>query len=162
MAKLSKQIQTFVVQRLACFDTPSEVAAAVSEEFGVEVQRMQVHRYDPTKAAGHQLSRDLTELFHKTRDRFIDDTSEIAVSHKAVRLRMLEKMIRKADSLKNYALAAQLLEQAAKECGGLYTNFRKVAPTDPSGDKPWEAVSEEHIDARIEELAAKYGYEAAN
>ena len=37
--ELPDEVKAFVVQALACFDTPSEVAKAVKEEFGLVVSR---------------------------------------------------------------------------------------------------------------------------
>ncbi len=124
---LSDEVKTFVVQALACFDTPSEVAKAVKVEFSVEISRQAVEAYDPTKRAGKGLSQGYREIFEATRKTFLEDTADIAVSHRAVRLRTLQRMATQAEGMRNYALAAQLLEQAAKECGNAYTNRRELS-----------------------------------
>lgn len=155
MARLTAEHKTFIVQRLACFDTPSVVAQAVKDEYGIELARQHVEQYDPTKRAGRQLGKKLTELFEATRKQFIDDTSEIAISHKAVRLRRLQRMADKAELVGNIPLAAQLLEQAAKEAGDSYSNLRKIAPTDPTGEKPYREMTEDELDRRIAELSEK-------
>lgn len=157
MAKLTEQQKTFIVQRLACYDTPTAVVEAVKEEFGLELTRQWVHQYDPTKVAGRQLSKKFVELFNETREAFKASTADIAVSHKSVRLRRLERMADKAEAMRNYALAAQLLEQIAKEMGDHYTNLRKVAPTDPTGERPYQGMTEEELDKRIRELSSKVG-----
>lgn len=41
-AKLSVEAKTFIVQSLACFDSPSTVAAAVKKELGLDVSRQLV------------------------------------------------------------------------------------------------------------------------
>ena len=46
MAALNSEVKGFIVQALACFDTPSQVAAAVREEFGIEVTRQQCEAQD--------------------------------------------------------------------------------------------------------------------
>jgi hypothetical protein len=46
---------------------------------------------------------------------------------------MLDRMANRAESIKNYALTAQLIEQAAKECGDAYTNKLKVETTGRDG-----------------------------
>lgn len=53
MATLTDDVKAFIVQALACFDTPSQVVDAVREGFGTEVSRMQVQSYDPTKKAAY-------------------------------------------------------------------------------------------------------------
>lgn len=49
MAALNGEVKAFIVQALACFDTPSQVAEQVKKEFGLEVSRQQVESHDPTK-----------------------------------------------------------------------------------------------------------------
>jgi hypothetical protein len=44
-----------------------------------------------------------------------------------VRLRLLDEMIAAAMEKRNFKLAAELLEQVAKECGNAYTNLRLLA-----------------------------------
>jgi hypothetical protein len=130
---LSDDAKRFVVQQLAMFETPSEVARSVKEEFGIEVSRQAVEAYDPGKRAGAALSQEFRELFAATRETFIADTASIAVTHKAVRLRTLGKLIDTAVSRGNAVLAANLLEQVAKECGDAFTNKRQVEATGKDG-----------------------------
>jgi hypothetical protein len=51
MAALRSEVKAFIVQALACFDTPSQVVEAVLKEFNVVVTRQQCESHDPTKAA---------------------------------------------------------------------------------------------------------------
>jgi hypothetical protein len=133
MATLSGEVKTYIVMQLACFDTPSVVADAVKDEFGIVVTRQQVEGYDPTKKSGEALAKRWKDLFHATREKFKADVSAIPISHKSVRLRALQRMAAKAEHMKNLPLAAQLLEQAAKEVGEAYTNRQKVEHTSPDG-----------------------------
>lgn len=124
--KLSEGVKTFIVQSLACFDTPSVVVAAVKKEFGEEITRQAVEGYDPNKKAGTNLSDKWRALFDETRKTFLEDTAAIAISHRAVRLRALQRMAEKAETQGNMVLAANLLEQAAKEVGESFTNRREL------------------------------------
>jgi hypothetical protein len=126
VAKLEPKVKRYIVQALACFDTPSQVAAAVKEEFGIEMIRQHVATYDPTKVQGRDLSKELRVLFDETRKRFVEEVESIPVAQQSYRLRQLQRMTESALSRNNAALAAQLLEQAAKEVGGAYTNRREV------------------------------------
>lgn len=125
--KLTDDVRTFIVQALACFDTPAVVAAAVRKEFRVEIAPQSVEGYDPNKRAGRNLAKRWREIFKATREEFLKDTSKIAISHRAVRLRALQRMAEKAETIGNMALAAQLHEQAAKECGDAFTNKRQLS-----------------------------------
>jgi hypothetical protein len=122
MATLSNDVKAFIVQALACFDTPSQVAAAVKEEFGIEVSRQQCESHDPTKYAGRDLAKRWRVLFEDTRKRFREETADIPIANRAHRLRTLGRMAEKAENMRNLALTAQLLEQAAKEVGDVYVN----------------------------------------
>lgn len=133
MAALKDDVKAFIVQALACFDKPSQVAAAVKEEFKIEVPRQQVESYDPTKYAGRALNLKWRTLFEDTRKRFREETAEIGIANRAARLRALDRMADKAESKGNLPLAMQLIEQAAKEVGDIYVNRRLDAPRPPAG-----------------------------
>lgn len=127
MATLNEAAKRFIVQALACYDTPTQVSEAVKDEFGIEVPRNQVGQYDPTKASGAALAKKWRELFYETRERFRKEVAEIPVADQAYRLRQLHKMVNEAMRRKNIVLAASLLEQAAKESGGMFTNKRELS-----------------------------------
>lgn len=124
--KLTDAARTFVVQQLAMYDPPDMVAKAVKDEFGVTITRQAVQSYDPTKYAGRQLSKKWSDLFHATRKAHLDSAAEVGISHKTVRLRALQRMANKAETMGNLQLAAQLHEQAAKEMGNAFTNARVI------------------------------------
>lgn len=132
MAALSSEVKAFIVQALACFDTPSQVAEAVKREFSVEVSRQQVESHDPTKRCSKTLAKRWVEMFHDARKRFREETVEIPIANRAYRLRALGRMAEKAENMKNMTLTAQLLEQAAKEVGDVYVN-RRLEPEKPLG-----------------------------
>ncbi|RVO40792.1 DUF2280 domain-containing protein [Sinorhizobium meliloti] len=127
--KLSEEVKTFIVQSLACFDTPSIVVEAVRKEFGETITRQSVEGYDPTKKAGSNLAEKWKLLFEETRKTFLEDTATIAISHRAVRLRALQRMAEKAETQGNMVLAASLMKQAA-EVGNAYTNRRELTGKD--------------------------------
>lgn len=133
MATLKGEIKAFIVQSLACFDTPSQVVELVKKEFGLSITRQQVESHDPTKANGRGLAQKWVELFHETRKRFQTELSDIPIANKAYRLRALDRMMSRAEGMKNMALAASLMEQAAKEVGDAYSNKQKVEHTSPDG-----------------------------
>ena len=126
MAALVETVKLHIVQALACFDTPSQVAKAVKAEFGLEVSPQQCEAYDPNKRSGNRLSEKYRAIFEQTRKTFLNDTSLIGVSHKAVRLRTLQRLIERCESQGNISMTAQLLEQVAKEAGDSFTNKQKL------------------------------------
>ncbi len=131
MAALKDEVKRFIVQALACFDTPTQVVQAVKETFGVEVSRQQCEQYDPTKHAGRDLGVKWKAVFEDTRKRFREETAEIPIANRAFRLRAMNRFVEKAETMKNIGLAMQILEQAAKEVGDVYVNRnRKDEPDD--------------------------------
>lgn len=125
--KLDDDVKAFIVAQLACFDTPSTVVDAVKAEFGLTVSRQQVSAYDPGTKAAARLSEKWRGLFEATRKGFLEKAAELPIAHRSVRLRALQRMAAHAERVKNMALAAQLLEQAAKEVGDVYTNRRQLS-----------------------------------
>jgi hypothetical protein len=164
MAKIDDNVRRFVVQQLACYDTPTQVAEAVKEEFdGLVITRMQVASYDPTKHAAKGLAKKWRDLFTATRAKFLDDVSQIPIANQAARLRSLERLLRQAEKNRNAPLAAQLLEQAAKEVGGAYTDRRRIIG-DPNAPIPVQHagridVAHMHTlsDAELERIAGGSG-----
>lgn len=144
---LPEAVKIFIVQSVACFDEPSVVANAVKQEFGIVIPRQQVESHDPNKKAGKNLGKKMRAIFEETRKAFLEDTSQVAISHRAVRLRALNRMAAKAEERGNIALAAQLIEQAAKEVGNTYTNQRKHELTGKDGGPI------EHLQRPLKELS---------
>lgn len=133
MAALSTEVKAFIVQSLACYETPAKVIELVKENFKVVVTRQQVSAYDPANAMAKSLSQKWIDLFNTTRSRFQTEITDIPIANKAYRLRALDRMMTKAESMRNMALAASLMEQAAKEVGDAYSNKQKVEHTSPDG-----------------------------
>lgn len=131
MATLSLQIKRFIIQQLACFEPPSAVAEAVKAEFGVTITRQAVEHYDPTKGGeGKRLAGEHKELFEATRARFIREADVIGISHQVYRLAQLQRAADHAKSRNNWGLLLDVLERAAKEVGGAYTNKREHSGPD--------------------------------
>lgn len=147
MAALKNEVKGFIVQALACFDTPSQVVEQVKQEFGVEISRQLCESHDPTKRAGVNLAVKWVTLFHDTRKRFREETAEIPIANRAYRLRALGRMAEKAENMKNMALTAQLLEQAAKEVGDVYVN-RQTKNENPHDNLAPVRVQVDVVDAR--------------
>ncbi|QGM27376.1 DUF2280 domain-containing protein [Acinetobacter towneri] len=120
MATLKEPVKIFIVQSLACRDTPQEVAELVKQEFKISIDRVQVASYDPTKAAGKNLSKKFVELFHKTRADFDAGLIDIPIANKHYRLKQYQKQLER--NAKNTVMSLKILEQAAKDCGGQFTN----------------------------------------
>jgi hypothetical protein len=138
--KLNEDDKPFIVMWLACFKSPSEVAALVKEEFGVTMSRQAVEVYDPTKRAGRSLSEELKKLFEETRAAYIADVQAVPLAHQRYRLDVLQRLLDR-ELLKdapNKGLVLDIQERGAKESGGAYTNRREHTGRDGG---PIEAVA---------------------
>ncbi|MFA0998126.1 MULTISPECIES: DUF2280 domain-containing protein [Pseudomonas syringae group] len=93
MAVLRSEVKAFVVQALACFDTPSQVVAAVKTEFGIEITRQQCESHDPTKFAGQRLGKNWAELFHSARKRFREETTDIPIANRGSLIQALDEKL---------------------------------------------------------------------
>lgn len=130
MATLNSKHKRFIVERLACWDTPTEVQEAFREEFGIEVSRQQMWNYDASKEYSRgKMAKSLVALFDETREAFRSSTEGIPIAQKSYRLRRLDRVARLASQMKNHVLEMEALERAAKEVGEAYTNRRHVDHT---------------------------------
>lgn len=127
---IADEVKRFIINALAAFDSPSQVAAAVKEEFGVEVSRQAVEGHDPTKHAGRKLATKWRDLFEASRTGFIAEATQVPIAHRSTRLRALHRMAQAAERKGNFPLAAQLHKQAAEEMGNAYTNRRELTGKD--------------------------------
>lgn len=116
MAALKEPVKIFIVQSLACFETPQQVADSVEETYNIKIDRKQCHSYDPTKYAGRNLSKKLKDLFYETRKKFQENILDIPIANKAFRLKEIQNMY--DDAGKNKRIKQNLLKQAFQETDG--------------------------------------------
>jgi hypothetical protein len=125
VAKLTTEQKTWIVMRLARYEANAAVRKAFQETFKVEITYQQVDNYYPLRS-DYDGAKKWKALFDEQRARFLADVGSIGIANENYRLQMLHDMAEKAHARGNFALAGQLIEQAAKERGGLYTNRREV------------------------------------
>jgi hypothetical protein len=150
MATLKEPVKIYIVQALACRDTPQEVADMVKQEFGIQIERQQVAAYDPTKVRGKDLSKKFVDLFNETRKKFDEGLIDIPITNKHYRLKQYQKHLEK--HAKNTVLSMQILKQAAQDLGGQFTNRQEL--TGKNGE-PLMGISDAELDKRIAEAETK-------
>lgn len=153
MAALKEPVKIFIVQSLACRDTPQDVVESVKQEFDVVITRSQCQAYDPTKYSGRNLSKKFVELFESTRVRFDEGLIDTPIANKYYRLKQYQRQL---DRTRNVKTALKILEQAAKDIGGQFTNRQEITGKDGG---PLQTVNsdvpvpmEEYLKARREVL----------
>ena len=158
MAALKEPVKIFIVQALACRDTPQEVAEQVLQEFGVKVDRKQCQSYDPTKAAGKNLSKKFINLFNETREKFDAGLIDIPITQKYYRLKQYQKHLEK--NARNTVMSLNIMKQAAQDLGGQFTNKQEITgagggPLQSENVTPVTATDEQ-IRQAINELESEY------
>ena len=150
MAALSEPVKIFIVQALACRDTPQEVVTLVKQEYDIDVSRSQCQNYDPTKYSGRNLSKKFVDLFNETRKKFDEGLIDIPIANKHFRLRQYDKLL--AKNSKNAVMSLSILKQAAQDLGGQFTNRQEI--TGKNGE-PLMGISDAELDKRIAEAEIK-------
>lgn len=130
MARLSGDVITYVVTRLACYDRPVAIQTDVRTTFGIEMSLPQILYYDPEHSP--KLAKKWQRYHGKVRERFLNDTSSIPIAQKAYRLRTLQRLLEKDEVRGATALAGQHIRQAAEEMGGKFITMRVVG--DPADE----------------------------
>jgi hypothetical protein len=154
VASLTPTVQSFVVQQLAWYRTPAQVVEDVQQEYGVEVSRSQVQYYHPEKG-GRGPKEEWKEQFYDLREAIRKGRVDVAIGQEAWRLQQLMLIYRKLMHMGHYLGAAEILEQAAKDEGGKYTN--RMEHSGPGGapiEHSHDIDLSELTDEQIERLAA--------
>lgn len=125
VGRLSTSLRQRIMVLFAQFHTVKEVGDLIFAETGQRLSVATLCHYDPMKARAKP-SKRLLALYDQARDRHLSDLTTIGVAHQAHRLRVLDRMVNKAEHKDQFTVAAQLLKQAAEEMGGLLTNKRSV------------------------------------
>ena len=119
MRRLSEAIKRRIVEHLACYRTHAEVTDLIRDEFGVMISSRHVRAYDPTSfqfAASHRW----LDYYQTVRKRCAKEVGEIAIAHRAYRMRQLQRILDRAMDRGDYRQSLQTLEQAAMEMGNWY------------------------------------------
>lgn len=153
--RLTDVEKAFVVQELACFGSPKEVAETLMEECAVQLAPQNIERYDPNKRAGQNLAQKWRELFEHTRNAFLDHVEKaVPHAHKAVRIKKLARAADAFENGKNYYGMANMLERIAKEMGNVHTNRREFTGKDrgPIQVESVANMTDEQIDTELTRL----------
>lgn len=124
MTMLKESVKVFIVQSLACFESPQQVADAVKQNFNIEIERQQVAAYDPTKLTGKNLSQKYKDLFRQARTDFKANVEDIPIANTAFHFKALQQLY--DDWGKNKTMKQNVLRHAQ----GLIQTIHR---TDPSG-----------------------------
>ena len=120
--KLSLDAKTYIVRALACRERPTDILAHLQEHFDVSVDRKALSHYDPR--LNDKLDADLKKLYEKESSDFWAEKNFEPINSLNFRQRLRMELFEQAG--RNLKLKLEILEQAAKDEGGLYSNRREV------------------------------------
>ena len=149
MAELTDEQKHEIVELLACYRTTAAIIAHFQEVHGFEMNHKQVGIYDPTRryfAAGDKWR----EIFDERRKAYLESVSTVPIANQGYRLNVLNELLVKALANDKPGLAITLLEQAAKEVGGIMTNQREVRVDDNRRMKAIDMTPEDRRAAMAE------------
>lgn len=164
MAKLNDDQKSYLVTRFACFASPSEVIEELKTRWNLAATVEQVVYYNASILSGTKLAQKWKDLFQKMRSAYIADSQNVAIAHQSYRLRRMQQLLDSPSVAKNYVAVLNILEQAAKETGGFYSNKREISG--PGGAPiPVHQYTTEEVDELRKldpvELVARYKSEVA-
>jgi hypothetical protein len=122
--RLTEKQKRFVVEMLACHEPPLEVVKALKLEFKLDVTRQAVERYDPTTAAGQELSEKLKDYFWEVRQKWDEQAEQDLIGNIKHRLGVYRSILRRAVNRGDDRLALEVMKQTAQDKGGAFTNRR--------------------------------------
>ena len=119
MRRLPDAIKRRIVEHLACYQSHAEVVDLISGEFDVTLTPRHVRAYDPMSfqfAGSHRWM----DYYLIVRERCNKELGEVAIAHRAYRIRQLQRILDLAMERGEVRLALKILEQAAKEMGNWF------------------------------------------
>lgn len=149
MADLTDAQKIEIVSMLAAFRDVTTILEHFRLVHDLDLTHKQVGSYDPTRSY-YEAGDNYRDLFDAKRKAYIEDVATIPIANQGFRLNLLHEQAMQAIKDKKPALAAQLLEQAAKEVGGVLTNQREVKVDDNRRLKPSEMSAEDRKAALAE------------
>jgi len=129
MATLRDTERLKVVQRLAKYETPTEVAEWASEAFDKDVSKQQVQHYDPTRT--DKVADKWAKEFETTREQYLQNTRRIGIAQKTWRLWQYQDIAENADDPDTRLRA---MKQAAKDVGDKFTNKTEIDHGNQDGE----------------------------
>ena len=147
VAEFTEEAKLLAVRLIARFTSYPDAARHITEQLGIETDHYQLRHYDPENPH-YRAGEKWVPIFEAERAKYLTDVTSVPIANQGYRLNGLQQAAEKALKTGQLALYASLLEQAAKEVGGVLTNERRVindgkpSPRDMSADERREALAE--------------------
>lgn len=140
MAELSDEHKLEIVSLLACYRESQQIVDHFREEYEIELTLKQVGSYDPTRSY-FEAGDKWRDIFDAKRAAYLQEVASVPIANQGFRLQILNDELKRAIKDKKSPLA--ILEQAAKEVGGVLTNMRDVRIDDNRRQRVAEMTAED-------------------
>ena len=112
---LTDEHKTYIVRRLAAYESVSVVGKGLSQEFGITVPKSVIQYYDAESKQSRNLSRRWRDLFWQTRKAFHEGIADVGANYPLVRIYWRGEMAQEAWAAGQHAVANDMLDSIAKE-----------------------------------------------
>lgn len=123
MSRLSEAQKTYIVQQLACFVGAAEIQRHVKEFWAMELTFQAIAHYDP-EVPSTKTPKKWLEIHRVTREGYLKEAAKVGIAN--ARWRMEQRQVLYERAGQNAPLRLQILEQAEKAEGGMFTNTRRL------------------------------------
>lgn len=130
-SNLTEEQRAWLVTAWATFKRAPDIVTEFEQTFGFKLATPNAHKYNCSgitsiEEAKHRGLAKWMDLHNKVRTEFEAAIKDIPIANATYRMQQLDKMFEDAMGKRNFRMAASLLEQAAKESGGAFSNKRVV------------------------------------
>ena len=145
--KLSQQARIMIVKALACQERLVDVCAQIKDEFDIELKPHSLYNYIPDR--NPNMDADLKTLFEQVEAEFLEAGKHVPFNNRNRRNILRERVFWRHE--RNPIVQKDLLNDAAKDCGGLFAQRRDEAPA--PGDDDYKIMGDNLAHASNEDLA---------
>lgn len=146
--KLPQQARIMVVKALACQERLVDVCAQLKDEFDIELKAHSLYNYIPDR--NPNMDADLKLLFQQVEAEFLDAGKHVPFNNRNRRNVLRERVFWRHE--RNPVVQKDLLNDAAKDCGGLFAQRREDAP-EQGDDDDYKIMGDNLAHASNEDLA---------
>ena len=112
---LTDEHKTYIVRRLAAYETVSVIRKGLSQEFGITVHKSVIQYYNAESKQSRNLSRRWRDLFWRTRKAFHEGLADVGANYPLVRIFWRGEMAQETWAAGQHGVANDILDSIAKE-----------------------------------------------
>ena len=145
-----------IIRMFAGYLTASEIEGWLREQGVKRIPSISTLREKYDVSSGAEPDKALVDLFWEAREKAQQEISNIPCAHKAQRLKRLQAWVDQAEGRGNVKLAAQLMEQMARDAGDAYSNRRELTGANGGPIRTARDLTDEELEAKLAALAPHF------